>query len=144
MTLKKQIPQNRSRHPLSAEQLLFGWFSLFCLLLIFKNGEIASEYIHRGLLLCARSVIPSLFPFMVLSELLIRGGMGERMIGKIATPFPARFLFRHLRLPRCCWVLYAAFPSVQKQWPKHTDKEAFPKGMPSVRCAFPTTPLRHL
>ncbi|MBQ9806852.1 MAG: hypothetical protein IJW49_10170 [Clostridia bacterium] len=94
MTLYKQIPQKTATHTLSLGQLLFGWFSLFCLLLIFKNGEIASDYIHRGLLLCAKSVIPSLFPFMVLSELLISGGMGERIIGKIASP-----LSRLFRLP---------------------------------------------
>jgi len=79
---------------LSAGQFLFGWFSIFCLLLMFKNGEIASEYIHRGLLLCTKTVIPSLFPFMVLSELLVCSGTGERLIQKVAVP-----LTRLFRLP---------------------------------------------
>lgn len=130
MTLKKQIPQNRSRHPLSAEQLLFGWFSLFCLLLIFKNGEIASEYIHRGLLLCARSVIPSLFPFMVLSELLIRGGMGERMIGKIATPLSRAFSLPSPAITAMLLGLVCGFPIGAK-----TVAEAYRQGSLSKRDA---------
>ena len=97
MTLSKQIPNKPISKSFSPGQLLFGWFSLFCLFLIFKNGELASEYVHRGLLICAQSVIPALFPFMVLSELLITGGMGERILGKITAP-----LSRLLALPPPC------------------------------------------
>ena len=94
MTQKEQIRRTPRAHSLSWEQLLFGWFSLFCILLIFKNGALASQYIHRGLLICAQSVIPALFPFMVLSELLISSGMGEKLLGKITSP-----LCRLFRLP---------------------------------------------
>ncbi len=65
-------------------QLLFGWFSLFCLFLILRNTEIAMEYMTRGLRLCAKTVIPSLFPFMVISELIVSGGIGAALLHPIA------------------------------------------------------------
>ena len=68
---------------------LFGAFALFCLLLILKNAEVAVEYMHRGLLLCARTVIPSLFPFMILSELIVSGGFGTRVLGWLTVPLRA-------------------------------------------------------
>lgn len=87
MPLISAKKHRRPKNKLTTCRLLFGWFALFCLLLFFKNGRIASESIRRGLLLCARTVIPSLFPFMVVSELLIFGGMGEQLIQSIARPF---------------------------------------------------------
>jgi sporulation integral membrane protein YlbJ len=92
MTQTKQITKRTHRHPPFRGQLLFGWFSLFCILLIFKNGTLASQYIHRGLLICANSVIPSLFPFMVLSELLISSGFGEKLLSRITLPLCRLFL----------------------------------------------------
>ncbi len=71
---------------LTAGQVCFGGFSLFCLALILRNSEIAMEYIHRGLLLCARTVIPSLFPFMVLSELLVMGELGKTLLSVVSRP----------------------------------------------------------
>lgn len=86
MTLQKQkLPQKSSMKPTTG-QLLFGWFSIFCLLLIFKNSTLANLYIQRGLQLCAQTVIPSLFPFMVLSEILISGGFGEHVVGTLSRP----------------------------------------------------------
>ena len=58
-------------------QAAFCVMSTFCLILILRNAEAAVEYMGRGLLLCARTVIPSLFPFMVVSELLVESGAGE-------------------------------------------------------------------
>ena len=61
----------------SAGQAVFCLMSTFCLVLILRNAEAAIEYMGRGLILCATTVIPSLFPFMVLSELLVSSGAGE-------------------------------------------------------------------
>lgn len=63
----------------------------FGLLLLFfiEPGGVA-EHIRRGMTLCVRTMIPSLFPFMVVSELIVRSGAGEA-IAKL----PARLL----RLP---------------------------------------------
>jgi hypothetical protein len=53
--------------------------STFCFVLILRNSDAAIEYMGRGLTLCARTVIPSLFPFMVVSELLVSSGAGEAL-----------------------------------------------------------------
>ena len=51
----------------SAGQAGFLIMSTFCFVLILRNSDAAIEYMGRGLTLCARTVIPSLFPFMVIS-----------------------------------------------------------------------------
>ncbi len=58
-------------------RLFFCLMSTFCFLLVLRNAEAAIAFMGRGLTLCARTVIPSLFPFMVLSELLVSSGAGE-------------------------------------------------------------------
>ncbi|MBQ9784530.1 MAG: hypothetical protein IJW29_03415 [Clostridia bacterium] len=78
----------------TASELLFGCFAFFCLLLILRNAEIAVEYMTRGLLLCARTVIPSLFPFMILSELVVTSGLADRLLARLCAP-----MCRVLRLP---------------------------------------------
>ena len=55
-----------------------GVMALFLLCLLLKNAEIAVDYMRSGLRLCAATVIPSLFPFMVVSELLVSSGIGNR------------------------------------------------------------------
>lgn len=92
MTRSSHPPHIARRHrEIAWGRLCFGLFALFCLILILKNTEIAIEYMHRGLLLCAKTVIPSLFPFMVLSELIVSGGIGERLFQRITRPL--QFLF---------------------------------------------------
>lgn len=90
MTVSINPKEQSKRARKSIGNALFGAFALFCLLLILKNAETAVEYMHRGLLLCSRTVIPSLFPFMILSELIVSGGLGGRLL-KILT-FPLRRL----------------------------------------------------
>ena len=63
----------------SAGQAGFLLMSTFCFVLILRNSDAAIEYMGRGLTLCARTVIPSLFPFMVISELLVSSGAGEAL-----------------------------------------------------------------
>ncbi len=58
-------------------QVGFCLMSTFCFVLVLRNSDAAIEYMGRGLTLCARTVIPSLFPFMVISELLVSSGAGE-------------------------------------------------------------------
>ncbi|MBP3667738.1 MAG: hypothetical protein J6K29_11910 [Clostridia bacterium] len=63
----------------SAGQAGFLLMSTFCFILVLRNSDTAIEYMGRGLTLCARTVIPSLFPFMVISELLVSSGAGEAL-----------------------------------------------------------------
>ncbi len=56
---------------------VFATLGFLCILLLLFRPEQAAEAVKSGLSLCAGTVIPSLFPFMVLSELLILCGAGE-------------------------------------------------------------------
>ena len=76
---------------LSPSRILFGALTLFTLAVILRNAEVAIRQMNYGLRLCVTSVIPSLFPFMVLSELLLCVG-AIRPIGKLLSR-PFRFLF---------------------------------------------------
>ena len=49
----------------------------FSLALMLRRADIAANCMREGLALCARAVVPSLFPFMVLSELIVASGAGE-------------------------------------------------------------------
>ncbi len=76
---------------LSFSGISFCLISIFFLALLMRNSKIAISYVSEGLSLCAKTLIPSLFPFMVLSDLLVSCGM-IRPIGRLlARPF--RFLF---------------------------------------------------
>ena len=58
---------------------------VFAALLIVRPQE-ASDAVRGGLSLCARTVIPALFPFFVVSGLLLRLGMGG-MLQSLCSPF---------------------------------------------------------
>lgn len=67
---------------LSAPRAAAGCLSFFMLALILRNSEAAVGFMRHGLQLCAETVIPSLFPFMVISELLVASGAGE-FVGRL-------------------------------------------------------------
>lgn len=74
--------------------------------LLFASPEASIESIRRGMSLCVRTMIPSLFPFMVVSELVVRSGAGEAI-----AHLPARLF----SLPRsgvcaCLLGLLCGFP----------------------------------
>ncbi len=59
----------------SISEFLFSFMGLFSLALIIKNSDVAIEYMKRGLSLCTKTVIPSLFPFMVVSDIIVSSGI---------------------------------------------------------------------
>ena len=68
--------------------LLFG---LFLLLMLLTNAQAAMDGIRQGLSLCTETLFPSLFPFLVLSELLVARRAGE-VLGKVfSRPVSALF-----------------------------------------------------
>ncbi|MBQ8850498.1 MAG: hypothetical protein IJ011_09225 [Clostridia bacterium] len=71
----KSLKINQTVKKLSADpaSVALGLFCIFSLLLIFKNPDVAITHMTHALGLCAKTVIPSLFPFMALSELLVSG-----------------------------------------------------------------------
>lgn len=72
-------------------QAVFCLFGVFCLSLLLRNSEIAIEYITTGLRLCARTVIPSLFPFMVLSDWILSAGTGGALSRALTLPLQRLF-----------------------------------------------------
>lgn len=103
MTAQPNPFRHKSKIPeLTPGQFCFGLLSIFCLFLILRNSDTAIEYMNRGLRLCAKTVIPSLFPFMVISELIVSGGIGATVFRPIAP-----LLQRLFRIPEagCCAVL---------------------------------------
>ena len=58
----------------------------FCLSLMLRRADIATQFMREGLKLCAHAVVPSLFPFMVISELLVASGAGEWILAPLARP----------------------------------------------------------
>ena len=69
--------KDQKRAPLQFGSLMAAMLSLFCMLLLFKNSQAAIEYVTRGLRIACGTVIPALFPFMVLSELIVSGALGN-------------------------------------------------------------------
>lgn len=68
--------------------LLFG---LFLLILLLTNAQVAMDGIRQGLSLCTETLFPSLFPFLVLSELLVARQAGK-VLGKVfSRPVSALF-----------------------------------------------------
>ena len=52
----------------------FTLMSLFVIILFFKNASAAALWVQNGLFLCGTRLIPSLFPFMVLSSIATESG----------------------------------------------------------------------
>ena len=55
------------------------YMCVFLMILFFKNSDATYVWVTRGLELCAKKLIPSLFPFMALSSLIVMSGTGEKI-----------------------------------------------------------------
>ena len=80
-----------SRRSFGALAPFFAGLCLLLLLLI--NAEAATVGVRRGVSLCLETLLPSLFPFLVVSEWLVRSNVGE-WLGR----YPGRPLCRLLGL----------------------------------------------
>ncbi len=67
----------KERKHFSAESIALGLLSFITLFFVMKFPDVAIEYMQRGLGLCVSVVIPSLFPFMVVSELIVLSGVSS-------------------------------------------------------------------
>ena len=106
MTRERSFVPIKRKSTISYGQIFFGIFSLFCLLLLLKNANIAIRSIQDGLALCARTVIPSLFPFMVLSELILSGNLFQKPLERLTHPLQKFF---RLSSMGCCALLLGLF-----------------------------------
>ena len=55
--------------------------TIFIIFLFFKSSEAAAKYVGAGVLVCTKSLIPSLFPFMVVSSLFVSSGL-DSFVGR--------------------------------------------------------------
>ncbi len=76
---------------LDARAALLSLLCVFLLLLTIKNSEIAANGIKKGILLVTNMLAPALFPFLVLSELILTLDAASFFSNYLARP--ARFLF---------------------------------------------------
>ena len=85
--------------------ILVGAVASVAFFLFLLSSDIAIEYMKKGLKLCAHTVIPSLFPFMVISELIVSCGVGQRLLH-----FPAKLLHKLFKIEEqesCAFLLGA-------------------------------------
>jgi len=74
-----------------ASALLF-LFLLFTLIVLFlANAAAVGAGVKRGLSLCTGRILPSLFPFLVLSELFVLSGAGETLSCLLSLPMQRIF-----------------------------------------------------
>ncbi|MBR5616217.1 MAG: hypothetical protein IKW66_05290, partial [Clostridia bacterium] len=78
----------------SHTHVLLGGTALLMALLLVSRSQITMEHMRSGMLICVRTMIPSLFPFMVVSELIVKSGAGE-----MAARYPAALLRPLLCIP---------------------------------------------
>lgn len=81
------ISKNRKVKRVSAGQAVFCTMSVIALALTFKYSQSAIAAVSHGLELCVKTVIPSLFPFMVLSEIFVSSGAAGIVAKLIGKPF---------------------------------------------------------
>ena len=74
MTLIGTVKQQGTHKTVIKRRYAFVFMSLFVIILFFKNATAASLWVQNGLFLCGTRLIPSLFPFMVLSSFAIESG----------------------------------------------------------------------
>ena len=69
----------------------FAYMTVFMAVLFFKCPSETSEWMRQGLRVCAERLVPSLFPFMVISSLLLSSGLGEWLGRTLGRPCSAIF-----------------------------------------------------
>ena len=90
MTAKKHV--NRQKKPLPISRGLgLCYVCLFLVIIFFKNASASAVWVTEGLRICVLRLIPSLFPFMVLSSLLLSFDTGRLIPRTVKRIFKAAF-----------------------------------------------------
>ena len=85
MTVKSEKKSGK----MCAGQVLFCVMGTVCLVLTFIYSDEAIDAMGKGMRLCVNTVIPSLFPFLVVSEIFVASG-GATLVGKLLSPVLGR------------------------------------------------------
>ncbi len=70
---------------------IFYFLTVYLFFFLLKSPEYATQHITNALSLCFTRVIPSLFPFLVLNELIVSTGLAERIGKFFGTPLSKIF-----------------------------------------------------
>ena len=101
--MRNRQKANKKTSREARSSVLSGVLILSAFLLILCSPDIAIEYMKKGLVLCATAVIPALFPFMVISEIVVTSGVGLRVSRLFARPM--RRLFGVGEAGACAYIL---------------------------------------
>ena len=80
--IKARALQNSSAGYTANAFMLIALGGMLSLLL--GKPTVAIEYMKKGMQLCAHSVVPSLLPFMIISELIVESGVGKSIAALIS------------------------------------------------------------
>jgi sporulation integral membrane protein YlbJ len=75
----------------SRKRLCAAYMCVFLLVLFFKNADATSAWVSRGLELCVKKLTPSLFPFLVVSSLVVTSGAGTSIFKIFEKPLSTLF-----------------------------------------------------
>ncbi len=108
--------------------------------LTLMNSALAIEYMKKGLKLCSDAVIPSLFPFMVISDLIVSSGAGEAVAKTLTRPVKALFKVNDAML--CAFILGAVcgFPIGAVSLVSMYDRGVITKGQCATAMTFCNNP----
>ena len=81
--------QNNKRR--AHQKFLAVYSCVFMLVLFFKNSTATSLWVFRGLELCAKKLVPSLFPFLVVSSIMVTSGAGAAIFKIFEKPISKLF-----------------------------------------------------
>jgi spore maturation protein SpmB len=74
-----------------AAELAACFFGVFMLALMIRNSELAIKYVKDALSVCATTLIPALFPFMVVSDIFVKSGCADTLGAMLSAPMRAIF-----------------------------------------------------
>lgn len=100
----------KSRAALSSGQVIFSICSIISLALTFICSDVVLESMKRGMRLCISTVLPSLFPFAVLSELTVRSGAADGVARLFGGVFEKLFGIRREGAIALVLGLFCGFP----------------------------------
>lgn len=72
-------------------EIIIGGVALIAMFVFLATSEIASRTVLNAIILCGKSLIPAIFPFLVLCGVLIRLGFPEKATKSIGKTVEASF-----------------------------------------------------
>lgn len=75
---------------------IFSFLTVFLFFFLLKSPVQATLSVSQGISICLTKAIPSLFPFLILNELMLSWGLAERLGKYIGVPFCKAFKIKNI------------------------------------------------